>query len=144
VIAVDRSVVAAAVARRNVVALGLDDRVGVVAGDLLAPLGDVRADLIVANLPYLPSATVATLPPEVAEHEPRAAVDGGPDGLLEIRPLVASAPSRLARGGVLVVETAGGAQAPAVAALMRTAGFTEAATRRDLPGVERFVAGRCG
>jgi release factor glutamine methyltransferase len=144
VIAVDRSAAAAAVAWANVVALGVGDRVGVVVGDLLAPLGGVRADLIVANLPYMATSTFATLSPEVAEHEPRAAVDGGPDGLVEIRRLVAAAPARLLGGGVLVVETAGGTQAPEVAALMRTAGFTEVATRHDLPGVERFVAGRCG
>lgn len=144
VIAVDRSPAAAAVARANADVLGLADRVGVVAADLLAPLGDVRADLVVANLPYVPTATYATLSPEVAEHEPRSAVDGGIDGLAEIRRLVAAAPAWLARGGWLVVETAGGTQAPEVVALMRTAGFTEVATRRDLAGVGRFVAGRCG
>jgi release factor glutamine methyltransferase len=78
----------------------------------------------------------------VREHEPRAAVDGGPDGLREIRRLVASAAAALTRGGVLVLETLGGTQTPAVAALMRTAGFTEVTTRGDLTGVERFVAGR--
>lgn len=143
VIAVDRSTAAAAVARANVAALDLVARVSVVVGDLLAPLGGVRADLVVANLPYVPTTTFETLPPEVAGHEPRLAVDGGPDGLMEIRRLVVAAPSRLAPGGVLVMETAGGPQAPEVVALMRTAGFTEVATRHDLPGVERFVAGRC-
>lgn len=143
VIAVDRSAAAAAVARANVAALGLVDRVTVVVSDLLAPLAGGRADLVVANLPYVPTSTLATLSPEVIEHEPREALDGGPDGLGEIRRLVAAAPERLAAGGVLVVETAGGPQAPEVAALMRAAGFTEVATRHDLPGVERFVAGRC-
>ena len=143
VLAVDRSTAAAAVAQENVAALGLVARVSVVVGDLLAPLGAVRADLIIANLPYVPTTTLATLSPEVAEHEPRLAVDGGPDGLMEIRRLVAAAPSRLARGGALVMETAGGTQTPEVVRLMRTAGFTELATRPDLPGVERFVAGRC-
>lgn len=143
VIAVDRSAAAAAVARANVAALGLVDRVTVVVSDLLAPLAGGRADLVVANLPYVPTSTLATLSPEVIEHEPREALDGGPDGLGEIRRLVAAAPARLAAGGVLVVETAGGPQAPEVAALMRAAGFTEVATRHDLPGVERFVAGRC-
>jgi release factor glutamine methyltransferase len=87
---------------------------------------------------------IAALSPEVARHEPRVAIDGGPDGLAELRRLVAAAPSRLQRGGRLVVETAGGTQTPEVTLLMRTAGFTDVATRRDLPGVERFVAGRCG
>jgi release factor glutamine methyltransferase len=144
VIATDVSMVAAAVARANVHRLGLAERVTVLVGDLLAPLGGMRADLIVANLPYVPTSTFATLSPEVRQHEPRAAVDGGPDGLVEIRRLVAAAPARLAPGGVLAMETAGDTQTPAVVALMRTAGFIDVATRRDLPGVERFVAGRCG
>jgi release factor glutamine methyltransferase len=144
VVAVDRSAAAAAVARANVQALGVGDRVRVVVADLLMPVGDALADLVVANLPYLPTAVVAALSPEVARHEPRAAIDGGPNGLAELRRLVAVAPSRLRQGGRLVVETAGGTQTPEVVALMRAAGFSEVATRHDLPGVERFVAGRCG
>jgi release factor glutamine methyltransferase len=144
VLAIDRSPAAAAVARTNVEALGLGDRVVVLVADLLAPLGAAGADLIVANLPYIPTSTLATLSPEVARHEPVAALDGGADGLAEIRRLIATAGSRLAHGGVLVLETAGGTQTPVVVELMRTAGFTGVATRPDLPGVERFVAGRCG
>ena len=144
VLAIDTSAAAAALARANATALGLADRVTVVVGDLLAAVDALRADLIIANLPYVPTSTLATLSPEVREHEPHAAVDGGPDGLREIRRLVAAAPVRLALGGVLVMETAGGTQTPEVVGLMGTAGFTGVATRRDLPGVERFVAGRCG
>ena len=144
VVAIDRSPAAAAVARGNVEALGLGNRVEVVVGDLLTPLGAAGADLILANLPYVPTSTLATLSPEVTRHEPVAALDGGVDGLAEIRRLIATAGSRLADGGVLVVETAGGTQTPVVVELMRTAGFTRVATRADLPGVERFVAGRCG
>jgi release factor glutamine methyltransferase len=144
VVAIDRSPAAAAVARENVEALGLGDRIDVVVADLLAPLGAVDADLIVANLPYIPTSTLATLSPEVTRHEPVAALDGGADGLAEIRRLIETAGSRLADGGVLVLETAGGTQTSVVVELMRTAGFTGVATRPDLPGVERFVAGRCG
>jgi release factor glutamine methyltransferase len=142
VIAVDASPAAALVARGNAVRLGLGERVRVVATDLLTALRHAGADLIVANLPYVPTPALDALSPEVREHEPRAAVDGGPDGLREIRRLVASAAAALTRGGVLVLETLGGTQTPAVAALMRTAGFTEVTTRGDLTGVERFVAGR--
>ena len=144
VVAIDSSPAAAAVARRNAEALGLGDRVRVVAADLLTTLADARADLIVANLPYMPTATLATLSPEVSRHEPVAALDGGVDGLDLIRRLIATAGSRLANGGVLVLETAGETQATAVVELMRTAGFSLVATRPDLPGVERFVAGRSG
>jgi release factor glutamine methyltransferase len=144
VVAIDSSPAAAAVARRNAESLGLGDRVRVVVADLLTTLADARADLIVANLPYMPTATLATLSPEVSRHEPVAALDGGVDGLDLIGRLIATAGSRLANGGVLVLETAGETQATAVVELMRTAGFSGVATRPDLPGVERFVAGRSG
>ena len=144
VIAVDGSPAAAAVARRNVDALGLAGRVAVVAGDLLTPVATADADLVVANLPYIPTALLPTLSPEVARHEPRTALDGGVDGLAVIRRLIATARPRLAAGGALVLETAGDTQAPTVVQLMRTAGFTGVATRCDLAGIERFVAGRCG
>jgi release factor glutamine methyltransferase len=140
VVAIERSPAAAAVARDNAAHLG--PRVRVLVGDLLAPLGDLRADLIVSNPPYLDAALMAALPPEVAEFEPRAAVDGGADGLDVIRPLVAGAHARLRPGGALVLETAGGEQARRVAALLRAAFFTQVSLRRDLAGVERFVAGR--
>jgi release factor glutamine methyltransferase len=144
VVATDRSPAAAAVARTNAESLGVGHRVDVIVADLLAPLGAAGADLIVANLPYIPTSTLATLSPEVVRHDPAGALDGGADGLAEIRRLIATAGSRLADGGVLVLETAGGTQTPVVVELMRSAGFTGVATRPDLPGVERFVAGRCG
>ena len=144
VVAVDRSPAAAAVADANVETLGFGNRVRVVVGDVLAPLGAVDADLIVANLPYLPTSLLGTLAPEVSRHDPVAALDGGVDGLDVIRRLIATAGARLADGGVLALETAGGTQTPVVVELMRAAGFTGVATRSDLPGIERFVAGRCG
>jgi release factor glutamine methyltransferase len=144
VIAIDDAPAAAAVARANVDALGLGARVTVVVGDLLEALGAGRADLIVANLPYLPTAMLPTLAPEVARHEPAAALDGGGDGLHLIRRLIATARARLSTGGVVVLETAGGTQTSVVMGLMRTAGFTGVATRSDLLGIGRFVAGRSG
>jgi release factor glutamine methyltransferase len=140
VIALERSAQAAAVAHANTADLG--GRVHVLVGDLFAPLGDVRADLIVSNPPYLDAAMLAALPPEVSEFEPRVAVDGGADGLDVIRPLVAGARAHLRPGAALVLETAGGEQARRVAALLEAADFTQVSLRRDLAGVERFVAGR--
>ena len=144
VVAIDHSTAAAAVARGNAETLGLADRVRVVVADLLTPFGTAGADLVVANMPYIPTSLLPTLSPEVARHEPIVALDGGVDGLALVRRLVAMAGSRLASGGALVLETAGGTQTPAVVELMRTAGFTEVATRAALAGVERFVAGRSG
>ena len=142
VLAVDVSPAAAAVARGNAVALDLARRVSVVAGDLLDAVAAGRADLVVSNPPYLPSALVPTLEPEVWRWEPRVALDGGPDGLAVMRRLVAGARRGLRSGGALVLETAGGAQAVAVAGLLRAAGFGTVAVRADLAGVDRFVAGR--
>jgi release factor glutamine methyltransferase len=69
-------------------------------------------------------------------------MDGGRDGLTVIRRLIADAPAWLVPGGALVLETGGGEQVPAVVGLMKAAAFCGVETRRDLGGVERFVAGR--
>ncbi len=140
VVALELSPVAAGLARANAAALGLDARVTVVESDLFSALGGLRADLIVANPPYLPSALIDTLAPEVSRFDPRLALDGGADGLDVIRRLAADTRGRLAAGGALVLETAGGGQASAAVALLRAAGFTDVRTRADLAGVDRFVA----
>ena len=142
VIAVDVSPAAAAVARDNTRALGLASRVGVVAADLLDGIRDLGADLIVSNPPYLPSALVPELPPEVRIHEPRLALDGGADGLTLIRRIVTTARRYLRPSSALAIETAGGDQAEAAAALLRAAGWDRVTVRADLVGIERFVAGR--
>jgi release factor glutamine methyltransferase len=142
VVAIDVSPAAAAVARENVRALDLAGRVTVVAADLFAGLRDIRADLIVSNPPYLPSALMPELPPEVRIHEPRLALDGGSDGLAVIRRIATAARPYLRPSGALVVETAGGDQTSAAATLLRAAGWDQVAVHGDLVGVERFVAGR--
>ena len=141
VVAVDASPEAAALARENVAALGLADRITIAVSDLFSGLTPVRADLIVSNPPYVPSDVIDTLAPEVTDHEPRAALDGGPDGLSVIRRLVSEAPQWLQPGAPLVLETFGDEQAAAVTCLMQETGFTDIATRSDLAGVVRFVAG---
>jgi len=141
VVALDVSLAAAAVARDNARALDLAPRVRVVVADLLEGVRDLSADLIVSNPPYLPTGLVAGLEPEVRSHEPRIALDGGADGLALIKRLAAVGRTCLRRAGVLVVETAGGAQAAAAASLLRGAGFQSVAVRADLAGVDRFVAG---
>lgn len=142
VIALDVSPRAVALARDNVVTLGLATRVHVGVSDLFAALGAIRVDVIVSNPPYLATDLIATLAPEVSRYDPRLALDGGPDGLAVIRRLLREAPERLASGGALVLETAGGEQGRAVAALMHAQGMVSVETRADLAGVERFVAGR--
>jgi release factor glutamine methyltransferase len=94
---------ALAVARANASALGLTDRVHLVASDLLAALR-VRFSLIVANLPYIPRAALPNLAPEISRHEPPSALDGGPDGLVIVRRLLTQLPSALDKGGVALLE----------------------------------------
>ncbi len=141
VVATEISPRAADVARANAAALGLAERVTVVVADGLPALPR-RADLVVANPPYLPTAWLAALEPEVRDHDPRPAVDGGPDGLAVVRPLVPAAAAVLAGGATLALETAGGEQAVVVGGLMRAAGLTDVVVARDLAGVDRFVLGR--
>ena len=138
VFASDLSTGALEVARANAERLGL--AVTFAEGDLAAPLAaDAPFSLIAANLPYIASSEMATLPPEV-KSEPALALDGGPDGLALVRRLVADAPALLAAGGALVLEIGAG-QAGATAELLRAAGLTDVRTRRDLGGVERVVSG---
>jgi release factor glutamine methyltransferase len=96
--------------------------------------------MVVANPPYLPSAVIASLPPEVSRYEPRAALDGGPDGLGVLRRIVAGAPRVLRPGGWLLLEI-GEDQAGPLASLMAAEGFSGIRARRDLNGVERYIGG---
>jgi release factor glutamine methyltransferase len=143
VLATDTSPAALAVAESNVRALGLADRVRVVAGDLLEPLAGKlgTVDMIVANAPYLPTGILPSLPREVFAFEPRQALDGGPDGMDVIRRLLTAAPAALRPGGRLVLEI-GEDQAGPLAALMTAGGFVDVASRDDLRGVRRYLAGR--
>jgi release factor glutamine methyltransferase len=141
VVGLDRSAPAADVARDNVRALGLAGRVAIVQADLLDGVRGASVDVVVANPPYLPAGLLAALPPEVREHEPRIALDGGPDGLDVVRRLVPAARRALRPGGILALETAGEAQAEEAARLLGQRGFAAVQTRSDLAGVVRFVAG---
>lgn len=140
VVAIDRSDEALAVAADNATRLGFTD-VELLLGDLLLPLPvELHPELIIANLPYIPSGEIAGLAPEVRA-EPRLALDGGPDGLDPIRRLVPQAFARLRPGGGLLLELGAG-QAAAVEALLRAAGFVETERHADLAGIERVVGGR--
>jgi release factor glutamine methyltransferase len=143
VLAIDRSLPALAVASINVRTLGLSRQVKLLAGDLLAPLGarGRRLDLVIANPPYIPSASVRVLPPEVARFDPREALDGGPDGMAVTRRIIMAAPSVLRRGGWLMLEI-GEDQAGPLASLMAAEGFVHIEARRDLLGAERYLGGR--
>ena len=131
----DVSEEALAVARANAARLGLD--VALSRADLLEGAGPV--DAVLSNPPYVAEADRATLPPEVARHEPALALFAGPDGLDVVRRLVAQAGASAA---TLLALEVGQGQAPAVAGLVRAAGFLEVEALRDLAGIERVVVGR--
>lgn len=108
------------------------------AADLLDGI-DAAYDVIVANPPYVCSAEIETLPPDVARHEPRTALDGGGDGLDVIRRLVAQV---ALRGTPILAFEHGAGQAEAAAGICRRAGFATVEHHRDLAGINRVVLAR--
>lgn len=115
-------------ARRN-----LGDRATVVLGDLFAALPDTlrgRVDVLAVNAPYVPSASIALMPPEARLHEPHSALDGGLDGLDVHRRVAADAGSWLHPGATLLIE-ASAEQTPASAALFEAGGFTTRVARDE-------------
>ena len=140
--AVDLSPDAARVARENVRRSGVVHNLAVLEGDLFAPLpADAAFELITGNPPYIPSADIAGLDADVRDFEPRLALDGGTDGLVITRRVVAEAGRYLTPGGLLALE-GGFDQAPAVAELLAAHGFTDIRRSKDLAGIERVVSGR--
>jgi release factor glutamine methyltransferase len=127
---------ALAVARANGERLGLSVRW--CRADLLDGLPD-GFDAVVANPPYVEREVLATLEPEVARHEPRRALDGGPDGLTLLRRLIVQAGAT--RAGTLILEHGAG-QGDAVAAACADAGFDDVERHRDLAAIERAVRAR--
>ena len=131
---------ALAVGRANAERLGLAARTEFVACDFGAALAG-PFDLVVSNPPYIASAEIATLAPEVREHDPRGALDGGSDGFAAYRIIAAAAPRLLMPGGHLVVEIGAG-QEGTVTALLEAEGLAIAATRPDLSSITRALAAR--
>lgn len=139
VTAIDRSPAALNVAWRNAERHDVSDRIAFLEQNLLDPTASLDpADLICANLPYIPGDDLAEL--EVSRHEPRLALDGGRDGLDLIRRLLMQSPAVLAPAGALLLEIEA-RQGPAVAALASTA-FPDARVLvlRDLAGMDRVVS----
>ena len=137
----DLSERALAMAKKNAERLGLTDRVDLRCGDLFAPIGEnERFDIIVSNPPYIKTETIEHLAPEVRDHEPMMALDGGEDGLSFYRRIIPEAVRHLVTGGYLFLEI-GYDQAEAVAALMRDAGYYDVRTIKDYGGNDRIVCG---
>ena len=138
-VGIDASPAALAVARANAVALGLENRAGFAASDWGAGLAG-PFDLVVSNPPYIATAEIDGLDPEVAVHEPRMALDGGDDGLDAYRRLMPDVFRLLAPGGRFALEIGQG-QGDAVIAIARAAGLEPELVRPDLTGIGRVVVG---
>jgi release factor glutamine methyltransferase len=136
-IGTDVSESALAVARDNAERLQLAGRAAFVACDLADALAGTF-DLVVANPPYVASGDLAQLAPEVRDHDPIVALDGGPDGLRAYRALAADVPRLIGTGGHLVVEVGAG-QSPAVAALFAQRQPLDVTTASDLAGIPRVL-----
>jgi release factor glutamine methyltransferase len=137
---IDISEEALAVARENAANLDLNNRVSLLRGDWTAGLGEAQFDLVTANPPYIPSKDIEGLDPEVRDHEPRLALDGGPDGLDAYRILAPEILRVLKPGGVFVVEI-GFDQSAAVETLFKAAGARDVTTKKDLSDRHRVVTG---
>ncbi|MFT4955137.1 MAG: release factor glutamine methyltransferase [Brevundimonas sp.] len=129
---------ALAVARENAANLDLNNRAVFLRTDWTAGLSDGAFDLVVSNPPYIPSKDIETLDPEVRDHDPRLALDGGEDGLDAYRLLAPEIRRILKPGGIFAVEI-GWDQAGAVKALFETAGFEDVKVVKDLAGRDRVI-----
>jgi release factor glutamine methyltransferase len=128
-------------AAANAISTGLANRVTFIACDYASGLSG-HFDLIVSNPPYIRAADIAGLAVEVRDHDPRAALDGGADGLDAYRALIPQAADLLAPGAILVVEAGEGQSGP-INGLMTLSGLAPTgAPKADLAGIPRAVSGR--
>jgi len=146
IVAADISREAILLARENARIHGVSGRIRFLVGDLFSALkeGEPRFDLLLSNPPYIPSSKIERLPREIAEFEPRVALDGGADGLVFFRRIVMGAPSFLRDGGWLMLEL-GEEQGGAVAEMIRDTGsFEYPRIIEDDSGLDRVIRARKG
>jgi release factor glutamine methyltransferase len=130
------------VAASNAERSGAGERLSVLTGDLFSPLPvelKGHVDVVVSNPPYIPTADLADLPAEVAEHEPMIALDGGPDGLDVVRRIAVDALEWLRPGGLLAIET--DASRAKEAANILAQWYEGSEVRQDLTGRDRIALG---
>lgn len=139
-LATDISDEALAVARENAANLGLANQIAFARGNWTEGLADASFDVVVSNPPYIASEVIETLEPEVKDHEPRVALDGGTDGLDAYRHLAPEILRVLKPGGLFAVEI-GYDQKDAVEALFNEVGAGDVWTIKDLSTNDRVVVG---
>jgi release factor glutamine methyltransferase len=136
--ATDASIAPLQVAARNAARHGVVDRLPLLYGDLLDPLPE-PVHVIVANLPYVPTAVLPTLDPDVADYEPLAALDGGPDGLLHIRRLLEQAGDCLLPDGEILLEIGAGQGQRVVGLASQQFPDAQVDCFHDYAGLDRIV-----
>lgn len=142
--AVDCSLAALKIAQLNATAYDLTQQIQFHQGNWFEPLTHLRGQLkgMVSNPPYIPSQQVLELQPEVSQHEPHLALDGGIDGLESVQHLIKTAPEYLQHDGIWLVELMAG-QSPTVVAMLEANGnYNQIETYCDLAKIERFVLAR--
>ena len=112
-------------------------------GDLYDSVGNRKFDVLISNPPYIRSRDIEELMPEVRDHEPHLALDGGDDGLTFYRKIAAGAPGHLTGGGRIFLEI-GYDQAKEVSQILGDAGFTDIEVVKDYTGNDRVVLARKG
>ena len=143
VVAADISEAALKVAKANSVSHELQERVEWFCGDFFAPLAGVASfDIVVCNPPYVRHGDLACLEPEVQDHEPHLALDGGEDGLDCYRRIVQEAPGFIRPRGYLLMEVGEGQSTAVEVLLAQVASFPEVQTKPDLNGVPRVIVAR--
>ena len=147
IVATEISPAALAIARRNASRNGVFDAIRFLEGDLFSALAEELEnyfDLIISNPPYIPRDQVSKLDAEVSRWEPRAALDGGVDGLDFYRRIAEQAPGYLRQRGAVAVEI-GAAMGAVVSALFRNrAAYVDTQVHQDYSGRDRVVLARAG
>jgi release factor glutamine methyltransferase len=144
IFAVDTSDEALDIARANATRLNVLSQIDFSQGNWWSSLSQLKGNVagMISNPPYIPSAEVLRLQPEVVNHEPHLALDGGLDGLEAIRVLVDTAPEYLQPGGIWLIEMMAGQGAAVVELLEQQGSYTNIEIIDDLAGLDRFVLAR--
>lgn len=137
--AMDLSFDAIAVARENVARHGVEDRVALLEGDLLAPVMQA-IDILVSNPPYIPLPEFPNLAREITNHEPLLALDGGPDGMAVIERLIDQARDKLSPGGAMFIEIGWEQGERAMTKARHLWPDSQVSISLDLAGLERVLA----
>ena len=142
--AVDQSTAALEIAQQNAKAYNLEKHIQLYAGSWWEPLQHLQSKIqgMISNPPYIPAAMLPDLQPEVFQHEPHSALDGGDSGLEDIQILVTESPKYLVSGGIWLIELMKG-QGESVAQLLKENGqYSQIKVINDLSGSDRYVMAR--